>query len=351
MTEAPIIWDRWTFEPTIVIPTLIILLVYGLGLFRRRAAADARQIWRHVSFIAGMATVYVSLESPLDGVADHLFWAHQMQHLLLRMLGPMLIALSMPQAMLISGMPSSLRRSALAPFVGNTVMRLLFTVLTNAWIVTALFIAALFVWQYPPLHNAAILNDRIHDVMHLTMLVAGLLFWWRIFDMRPAPVGLGYGGRLMMLWVTTLAQIGLGAYLTLKSELLYPAYDVVGRLFGINPLTDEVTGAFIIWVPSAMMFLLAVIIVIHIWGKHEDRVWAARPPWTAANSDALRYPATAAALIELAGPKNRKLAIGVASFAFAVFAMTIFTGVLNHLNTIRHSRGSPMHASMLPMMR
>jgi putative membrane protein len=344
LTAAPIVWNRWTFEPAIVIPTVLILLVYGFGVFRRRASLDTLQIWRHISFAAGMAIVYLSLESPLDGLADHLFWIHQIQHLVLRMVGPMLIALSMPQATLISGLPSTLRRSALAPFAGNFVLRALFTVLTNAWVVTALFIAALFVWQYPPLHNAAILDDRIHDVMHVTMLAAGLLFWWRIFDMRRAPLGLGYGSRLMMIWISALSQIGLGAYLALKSTVLYPAYDQVGRLFGINPLTDEITGGFIIWVPSAMMLLVSAIIVIHIWAKQEERAWAARPKWTPSNSDAMRYPTTGAALIELARPKNRKLAISVVGFVFAVFAMTMFTGVLYHLNGAQHNRAFPLYA-------
>jgi putative membrane protein len=345
LTDVALVWNRWTFEPDIIVPTLLVCVAYGHGVLRRGTNVDGLQIWRHISFVSGMAAIFLALESPLDGAADHLFWVHQIQHLMLRMLGPMLIALSMPQATLISGLPPPLRRSALAPFAGSGVMRRLFSILTNAWAATALFIAALYVWQYPPLHNAAILNDGIHYSMHLTMLAVGLLFWWRVFDMRPPPVGLGYGSRLMMLWIATLFQVGLGAYLTVKTELLYPAYDVAGRLFGINPLTDEATGGFIIWVPSAMMFLLAAILMIHRWGKDEDRVWAAHSAWSPSNSDALRYPTTGAALIELARPKNRKLAIGVAGFAFAVFAMTIFAGVLNHLNALEHNHGLFAHAA------
>jgi len=60
-TVASIVWNRWTFESRIVIPTLLILLVYGFGVFRRRALLDTLQIWRHASFAAGMATVYLSL--------------------------------------------------------------------------------------------------------------------------------------------------------------------------------------------------------------------------------------------------------------------------------------------------
>jgi uncharacterized membrane protein YhhN len=81
-----------------------------------------------------------------------------------------------------------------------------------------------------------------------------------------------------------------------------------------------------------------------MWGRHEDRVWAARSAWSASNSDALLYPTTGEALIELARPKNRKLAVGVIGFVFAIYAMTILAGVLNHLNDhvglVAHAAGS-----------
>ncbi len=325
-------WNNWEFEPDIAIMTLLACLIYAAGIVRRPGTGDRLRLWRHVAFFAGVTAVFLSLESPVDGMADHLFWMHQIQHMLLRMVGPMLIAIAAPQAMLISGLPSVLRRGALAPFAGSGALRWIFSFLTNAAVVTALFIAALYVWQYPPYHNAAILNDGIHYTMHVTMLAAGLLFWWRIFDMRPPPMGLSYGTRLMMLWIATLAQIGLGAYTTLKGEVLYPAYDIAGRLFEISPLTDETIGGFIIWVPSAMMCLLAAILVIHLWGVQETRADEQRLAWSASNSAALRYPTTGAELVAQARPKNRMLAIGVVAFAVSMFGLAIFIGVLNHLN-------------------
>jgi len=256
----------------------------------------------------------------------------------------MLIALPMPQATLIGGMPSALRRGALAPVSGNFLLRAIFTVLTNAWVVTALFVAALFVWQYPPLHDAAILDGPIHDVMHVTMPAAGLLFCGGYSIMRRAPIGLGYGSQLMMIWITALSQIGLGAYLALKSTVLYPAHYQVGRLFGVNPLTGEVTGAFIIWVPSAMRLLISAIIIIHMGKMRGTHLGAARPKWTPSNSEAMRYPTTDAALIELARLNNRKLAISAVGFVFAVFAMTMLTGVLYHLNAVEHNHALPIYA-------
>ena len=344
-----ITWNVWVFEPAVVVPALLVALVYGAGVIRRHALDDRMRVWRHVAFAAGLLIIFLALESPLDPMAEHSFSMHQVQHLLLRMFAPMLIVLAAPQAMLISGLPSGLRRGALAPVLGNAMLQRIFGFLVHPVVVTLLFIAALYVWQLPRYHDAALLDDTIHDTMHVTMFAAGLLFWWRIFDTRPAPAGLPYGTRLMMLWIAILAQIALGAYTTLKSDLLYPAYDVVGRLFDMQPLADEALGGFVIWVPSAMMCLAAAIYVIHMWGSHETRLDEKRALWSASNSDALAYPTTGAALIEQARPKNRILALGVTAFAITMFGMAIFAGVLNHLNSVARHNAALAHAAPAPV--
>jgi putative membrane protein len=320
----------WDFEPDIVIVTLLVCVTYGAGINRRRGGSDVGQKLRDTAYFTGVASVFLALESPIDALADHLFWVHQIQHILLRMTAPMLIVLSAPQATLIRGLPRTLRAGMLSPFVSVGILRSVFAVLTNAVVVTLLFIAALYVWQYPPIHNAAILDDAIHYTMHVTMLAAGLLFFWRVFDTRPAPMGLGYGKRLMMLLMVILTQIGLGAYLTLKSEVLYPAYDVVGRFFGMKPLSDEMIGGFIIWMPSSMMCLVAVIIVIHTWGRHETRANERRTARSGTN--VAGHPTTGAELVAQAQRSNRTLALGVVSLVIFMFGMAIFAGVLDHLN-------------------
>jgi len=343
---AAVTWNRWSFVPAALIPIFLLCLVYALGTVRRGAPRDAAQLWRHGSFAAGLAVLWLTLASPLDGMSVHLYLMQQIEDALLGIAVPILLVVARPLATLNAGLPARWRVTETP-----TALRLLFIVFGNAAVATALFIAAVFVWQYPPFHNAAVLSAPLRAAMHASLFVAGLLFWWRVFEAEPAPIGLGYGRRLMMLWIVALSHIGLGAYLTLKSEILYTAYDLTGRLFAISPLTDEATGGFIIWVPSALLCLAAAIIVIHMWGVHEERVWNARPTWSAKNSDALLYPTTGAALIELARPKNRKLAVGVVGFVFAVYAMTIFAGVFNHLRAVEHHGGLLAHIGSLNATR
>jgi len=324
--SAQVVLSTWDLTPDIVVPTLLVLAVYAAGLARRPGSFDARP-WRHMAFFWGVVIVFLSLASPLDAMADHLFFMHQVQHMLLRVVGPMLIALSQPQGVLIAGLPSWTHRNALAPVLTSGATRAVFGVLTLPVTVTALFVVSLYVWQWPPLHNLAIIDEGVHYAMHVTMLSAGLLFFWRVFDQRPAPKGARYGVRLMMLWVAVLSNIPIGAYTTFKQHELYPAYGRVGRLFHMTPMGDERLGGFIMWAPASMMMLLAVLVVIHTWGVHEEQIEDRRARDRMSVAEAAP-PVTMAALVEERRPKNRALAWGLLGFAACVLAATLTIGLL-----------------------
>jgi putative membrane protein len=324
-------WSAWHFTPDIVVPVALFVLVYLAGVVRRAAATTPPPWWRHALFFSGLAAVVLALESPIDPLAERLFWVHQIQHLLLRMLAPMAIALAWPQGVLTAGLPPAIRRGALAPLVSSRVVRALFVLVSRPATVTFLFIAALYVWEIPRYHDAALENDAIHYLMHATMLAAGLVFWWRVFDRRSPPAGTRYGVRLMMLWLVVLSNIVLGAYTTLKTTVLYDAYGMGTRLFAFSPLADEQIGGFIIWVASSMMCLAAILAVIHLWGLHEtaadERLAAASP----ARANLAAPPVSAADFIAERRSGNRLVAFGFAAFAFTVFLTAVLIGVLADL--------------------
>ena len=322
------VWDSWAFTPDVVVASLLIGSLYASGLARRSRIAEPSSWWRHAAFVAGLAAIFVALQSPVDPIAEWLFLMHQIQHLLLRTVGPMLIALAWPQGVLVAGLPSPLRRAWLAPIAGRGIVRAIFSAVGHPVVATTIFIGSLYFWQIPRYHNLGLVNEAVHYGMHLSMLLAGLLFFWRVFDRRPAPQGLRYGVRLMMLWLVILANIVIGAYTTIKSAVLYHAYGIQGRLFGYTPLADEQLGGIIIWIPGSMMCVVAVLIVIHTWGRHETRVEDKRASWIQSGRESFPQSNTASAFMEQQRPKNKALALGFGIFVVAVFAAAIFLGVL-----------------------
>ncbi|UPH70107.1 cytochrome c oxidase assembly protein [Abyssibius alkaniclasticus] len=308
----------WSVTPEISGALLLILVIYIRGALRRRSVAAPASASRHVLFAGGILALFLSLQSPIDPMGERLFLAHQIQHLLLRMVGPMLVVLARPQGLLIAGTPEVLRRWLLAPMLANGAVSGLYNWMTGPLTAFVLFLLSLYVWQIPPIHNAALLDPLIHWAMHLTMLAGGLLFFAMIFGRRDLPTTPPHSLRIALLFAGIVSNILLGAITVFKTTVLYTAYDIEGRLFGIAPLSDETAGGFILWVPGSMMLIIAIMIVVFDWnrteGKRLDR------GHDMAGSGKAGSPAQAAAA-------RKRLALLLGLGVLAMFSLIIGTAV------------------------
>lgn len=264
-------WFAWGLTPDISGAILAIVAIYTRGAVRRRSISRPVSGVRHALFTSGMLALFLALQSPVDPMGERLFLAHQIQHLLLRMIGPMLIVLSRPQGLLIAGVPESLRRRLVAPVMTNGVISALYRRLTGPVTAFLLFMLSLYVWQIPAIHNAALLDPTIHWTMHLTMLAAGFLFFAMVFDRRDLPSAPPHFLRIVLLFAAIVTTILLGAITVFKTTVVYTAYDIEGRLFGTAPLADEIAGGFVLWVPGSMMMIVAILIVVFDWNLTEKK--------------------------------------------------------------------------------
>ena len=273
------LWAAWYITPEVTIPTFLIIGLYIAGLRRRHHASRPISLGRRICFFAGMVGVWLALQSPLDPMSDRLFLAHQIEHLMLYMVGPILIALSAPVAPLLRGFPHWARQGIVKPVIRNAVVRRVYAFLINPAVATLLFLASMFFWQIPKYQDLALRDDTLHDVMHISMLIAGLFFWWLILDPRRYGMRASNGLKLSLIWIVMMATMVLGAYLTFKQTELYPAYDEWGRLWGIAPLTDEEWGGLIIWIPGSLLCVIPALVVVRrllLLDKEKHRAAASR---------------------------------------------------------------------------
>src|SRR5690348_11485258 len=279
------LWTDWPITPGITLSLLASAWLYVAGQRDAGAAtADRPGARHHLAFFGGLAAIFLALQSPIDPLADHLFVVHQIEHMLLRTGGPMLLMLAAPQAALMRGLPSWVRRRVLAPLLGNPIVRAL-GILGQPAVATVLFVGTTYFWMIPRYHDLAILDEPIHELWHTTLLLSGLLFFWRILDPRPYPLGASLGARLFMFWVASMGNILLGSYLSFKHQVLYHAYGEMGRYWVISAATDERFGGLTMWIPGSMMFAITGMAMIYRWAQQEERDVArgrAKPATTAA---------------------------------------------------------------------
>ena len=266
----------WPFSPDALLACLLAAALYLSGWWRRRGRPQRPSAWRHASFFAGLAALLLALQSPVDTLAEHSFAMHQIQHLLLRGIAPMLLFLAVPQPLLMAGLPRSVRKHILAPLLASRSWHGLSALFARPFPATLWLIAVPVFWHVPRFHDLSVLNDPVHYAMHLTMLLPALVFFWRVLDPRPAPLGASFATRVVMCWAAIAGTVPLGAYLSLKRTVLYESYEKNGRIWDLGSLQDELLGGFIVWIPGSMMFVVLLLVVIGMWGARETRMDALR---------------------------------------------------------------------------
>jgi len=315
---------QWTFSPEIIVATLLAVAIYLRGMARRATIRNPVSPLRHGMFLVGVGMIFLALQSPLDLLAEHLFWLHQIQHFMLRMLGPMLIVLAAPESVLIAGLPGAIRRNLIVPTLGRGPLRALLGVLSRPLVAFVLFVASLYIWHVPAIHNAALASTPVHYLMHVTMLAAGLLFFWVVLGQPDRTATASHGARVLMLIGAILSSIVIGALTTMKSAVLYTGYGMGMRLFGISSMADETTGGIILWVPSSMMYIIAIMIVLHGRERKEDKSYRRNREREMAAGEAIpEIPRTAADLRSNVRSANR----GIALTLFAVY-LTLLVGAV-----------------------
>lgn len=275
--QSIIIWlAPWEFSPTVLVACLLFSGLYLVGMLSLRHAGSPAGFWRNGSFFTGVILIYLVLQTHFDYYAQHMFWIHRLQHLVLHHLAPFLIMLTVPQVVMETGIPQGLRRPLISLWHDRGVQAV-YRLIQQPFLATLVFVGLIYFWLMPSVHYKAMLDVTMYNAMNWSMLLDGLLFWWLILDPRPPAEGArtGFGIRLLLLWAIMVPQIILGSYIALSSSDLYTVYAICGRIWPISPITDQHIGGLITWIPSCMMSVVAALIVFSRWTRSKPRTSSA----------------------------------------------------------------------------
>jgi putative membrane protein len=256
----------WQFYPSVFLACAVVLALYVRGLLALRRRGAGVGFGRAFTFFLGVALNYAVMQTYVDFLAQHMFWIHRLQHLILHHIGPVLIVLAAPGPVLRAGTPAKIVQSlrSVPSWIEHPV-RLLFRTLQHPLVAPALFVGLIFFWLTPSIHFTAMIDGRRYLLMNWSMLIDGLLFWWLMLTPRQAQgsASIGYGTRTVILIVVAVPQMLLGAYIALHGTTLYDIYALCGRAWAISPLTDQQIGGLLTWIPAAMMSVVGVLVVLH----------------------------------------------------------------------------------------
>jgi putative membrane protein len=261
-------FTAWELDPLVWLGVALALVAYLWAVRQVDRAHPASPVPRRrvVSWLAGLAVIFVVLESSIGVYADALFSVHMVQHLLLTMVAAPLLALGAPITLLLRVVAPETRRRVVLPFLHSQPVRILaFPVVS--WII---FSGYMYVAHFSPLFDAALENPLIHQLEHLLFLGTAMLFWWPVVGADPAPWRLPHAGRVAYLFLGMPWSSFLGLAIFSASTVLYPHYATLALGWGPPPLADQALAGGIMWAGGDLLFLIGLGVAIWLWLNEED---------------------------------------------------------------------------------
>lgn len=278
LTSGDISLLSWTIDPAVVVPVVVAATLYVRGwVTLARRMPERFGAGRLIALMAGLGTIVVALCSPLDALGHQLLLGHMVQHLLLMAVAPPLLWLGAPVAPMLLGLPRPLRRTVAGALASGSLRRLAH-VLTDPRVGWVAFVVAFWAWHVPALYDRGLRSDSWHHVQHACFFATALLFWRPVILPWPARSHWPRWAMIPYLALAELQNSALAAILTFSDRVIYPAYEIVPRRWGIAALEDQSIAGVIMWVPGSLAFLLPMLwlIVTAIGAPASDRVGA--PP-------------------------------------------------------------------------
>ena len=241
----------WTFSPGVLIGAALALAVYvrRWRAVRRggsaRAAAEA-PVWRLCCFAGSVLVGVAALVSPIDALADQLFFAHMIQHTLLLDVAPILGILGFTKVILrpVTRAVHDLERKA-GP-------------LAHPAFAVVLYIGVIWSWHVPAAYDEAASHELVHVCEHMSFVLAGSLYWWHLLSPIRARLRLDGLGPVVYMASTKLFVGALGMGLAFAPSALYPFYEHHAPIWGLTAKDDQGIAGLIMALEQSIVMGVAI---------------------------------------------------------------------------------------------
>jgi cytochrome c oxidase assembly factor CtaG/cytochrome c2 len=262
---------EWSWDAWILTSLAIAALWYAAGATRLHRRLDVNRLVglaQIAAYGAGLLTLFVVLLSPIDSIADQLFWVHMVQHLGLMLVAAPLLVMGRPAIAFLWAFGPKGRKRVGRFWVAGGCRRGL-ELLMHPVLVWLLFCGAFVVWHFPGSYQLALSNEGIHTIEHVCLLVAALMFWSVVIE----PSGrrrLAYGPTLVLIMTAAILSGLPGALIALATRPLYLVHAAGDAAWGLTLLEDQQLAGLVMWIPGGVVYLAAAGWIFLKWLQQGD---------------------------------------------------------------------------------
>ncbi len=251
---------RWEDSPfaLLVVVVLVAAAAWYLRADWQLAARGRRWPWpRTLAFLSGLVAVDLALQSPVATFTGSYFEAHVLQHLLLMVAAPPLLALGAPSTLLLQ---TASRRTKVAWL--HILRSRPFAVLTHPVTVWILYFGVMFAFFLSSLINVAMHHMALMDAFNILFLLGGCLYWWPMVGNDPiVHWKMGYGARMVNILLGGPPEVILGlAILSARTPIA-----------SMYSLSSTHAGGALLWISTEVVVAIAFFPIFWQWSRSDER--------------------------------------------------------------------------------
>ena len=222
-----------------------------------RATGERLEPRRRARFLGGVAVLLLGATWPVHDLAEgYLYSVHMVQHMLITFVAAPL---------LVTGMPAWMWRALLQP----APLRAAWALLTRPLMALIVANGVLLFTHWPEVVALSVGSELAHFCLHALLLGSAIVMWWPVVSPLPELPPISRPAQLLYLFFQSLAPTIPASFLTFGTEPLYPVYATFPRIWGLDPLTDQLIAGLVMKLVGGAILWVVIATIFFRWGREE----------------------------------------------------------------------------------
>jgi putative membrane protein len=222
-----------------------------------RATGERLEPRRRARFLGGVAVLLLGATWPIHDLAEgYLYSVHMVQHMLITFVAAPL---------LVTGMPAWMWRALLQP----APVRAAWALLTRPLVALIVANGVLLFTHWPEVVALSVGSELAHFCLHALLLGSAIVMWWPVVSPLPELPPISRPAQLLYLFFQSLAPTIPASFLTFGTQPLYPVYATFPRIWGLDPLTDQLIAGLVMKLVGGAILWVVIATIFFRWGREE----------------------------------------------------------------------------------